>query len=382
MPQRVRHDSTKEESILDKSWQTWTEENLQRNCNPDEILGILLKQKFELPVIRRAMGNLFPERSVHLRSLIPPAADLQAQLMRKRESLAIIQRNLLALSPKTKTVERRRFLSRAEFLEQYYATNRPVVLEGLMTNWKAMTKWTPDYLKAASGNEMVEVMMGRDKNPKYEMEYEAHSRKMKFADYVNLVASGKETNDYYLVARSNFFQAPVGKPLLPDIEPFPEYLLTSPPGYGALFWFGPKGTVTPLHHDLINIFMAQVRGRKHVKLISPNELDLVYNHQGVYSQVDCENPDYARFPKYREATVMDVELAPGDVLFLPVGWWHHVRALDMSITLSFTNFLFPNHYEWSHPGIGNGDSGRDDYAAPKTCRIGESGAAGNARHRP
>lgn len=29
---------------------------------------------------------------------------------------------------------------------------------------------------------------------------------------------------------------------------------------------------------------------------------------------------------------------------MPVGWWHHVRALDARMTISFTNFVFPNNF--------------------------------------
>jgi len=118
---------------------------------------------------------------------------------------------------------------------------------------------------------------------------------------------------------------------------------------GVYLWLGPPSTVTPLHHDLMNIFMAQVAGRKRVKLISPDDIDLVYNHRGVYSLVDCGNPDFERFPRLREADILDVELAPGEVLFLPVGWWHYVRALDASITITFNNFRYPNEFEWVHP---------------------------------
>jgi ribosomal protein L16 Arg81 hydroxylase len=41
---------------------------------------------------------------------------------------------------------------------------------------------------------------------------------------------------------------------------------------------------------------------------------------------------------------MQVVLEPGQALFIPVGWWHHVRSLDVSISVSFTNFLAPNDY--------------------------------------
>ena len=31
---------------------------------------------------------------------------------------------------------------------------------------------------------------------------------------------------------------------------------------------------------------------------------------------------------------------------MPVGWWHHTRALDVSMTVTFTNFIYPNHFIW------------------------------------
>ena len=80
-----------------------------------------------------------------------------------------------------------------------------------------------------------------------------------------------------------------------------------------------------------------------------SEIDLVYNYYTNYSQVDCEKPNYEQFPRFRDATLIDFELAPGEILFVPVGWWHHVRALDWSISVSFANFVFPNTYRWAIP---------------------------------
>ena len=56
------------------------------------------------------------------------------------------------------------------------------------------------------------------------------------------------------------------------------------------------------------------------------------------------NPDLAKHPKFREATVIEVELEPGEMLFLPVGWWHAERTADVNISLIFTNFAFPNQF--------------------------------------
>jgi len=39
--------------------------------------------------------------------------------------------------------------------------------------------------------------------------------------------------------------------------------------------------------------------------------------------------------------VMEVRLNPGDLLFIPLAWWHWVKSLDVSISLSLDNFFVP-----------------------------------------
>ncbi|WP_437764939.1 cupin-like domain-containing protein [Sorangium sp. So ce281] len=45
----------------------------------------------------------------------------------------------------------------------------------------------------------------------------------------------------------------------------------------------------------------------------------------------------------------DVVLDPGEALFIPVGWWHHVRALDAGISLGINSFPFHNNFDWYRP---------------------------------
>uniref|UniRef100_A0A2K5Q290 Bifunctional peptidase and arginyl-hydroxylase JMJD5 n=1 Tax=Cebus imitator TaxID=2715852 RepID=A0A2K5Q290_CEBIM len=104
-------------------------------------------------------------------------------------------------------------------------------------------------------------------------------------------------------------------------------------------WFGPQGTVSPLHQDPQHNFLVQVMGRKYIRLYSPQESGALYPHDTHLlhntSQVDVENPDLEKFPKFAKAPFVSCILSPGEVLFIPVKHWHYVRALDLSFSVSF-----------------------------------------------
>jgi len=174
---------------------------------------------------------------------------------------------------------------------------------------------------------------------------------MKFSEYISLVTATGHGNDIYLVANNDFFGMPNADTLLNEVPRLDQYLDWRAPARQVFFWFGPAGTVTPLHHDLMNVMLAQIRGRKRLTLISPEQTPWVYNTVGVYSAVDCERPDLNRHPLFSKVRKIQLDLYPGEVLFIPVGWWHHVRALDLSMTVTYTNFQFPNAFEWNGPAM-------------------------------
>jgi len=92
---------------------------------------------------------------------------------------------------------------------------------------------------------------------------------------------------------------------------------------------------------------ARVQGANRIDsipLIAPYDLPDLYNHQHCFSQVDLDHLDYDTFPHFRNIRVIDLVIGPGDLFFLPVGWWHYVRALDNSITMTFTNCAFDNDF--------------------------------------
>lgn len=300
--------------------------------DPDEVLvGVVVALGWSKPfaeqVVREIAGS--------------PVFQAAQRAYRVPAKVASLQRQLGELFKRTDFRIERRLLSPESFYCDFYFVNRPVVLTGLMDGWPALGKWGARYFKDRFGKLEVEIADGRDGDDRYEEDFLEHRRVVTMGEYVDMVTEGGATNDYYLVARNRVLDRPGFASLRDDF--------TSPPGFldsGTVqnpfvrLWFGPAETLTPLHCDDRNVLFGQVVGRKLIKLIAPYFHDDLYNDRGCYSPVDLGAIDLARFPALRDVPIFEVVLEPGEFLFIPVGWWHWVRALEISVSLSFTNFHF------------------------------------------
>ena len=90
----------------------------------------------------------------------------------------------------------------------------------------------------------------------------------------------------------------------------------------AAGWIGPAGTVTGYHLDWGDNVLAQICGRKEVRLVAPEDSKYMYPSnrfdQGTkLSQMDVDNFDEVRFPLFKKATEYRVVIHPGEMLFIP-----------------------------------------------------------------
>jgi hypothetical protein len=328
-------------SDIEDRWRIWIAENLILGSQPEDLLEVLVR--CDIP--RGAAARELDQAASH--PYVRGAQRIHNRLM-KREWLLDVRRRLNRLRPPV--VERRHRLDRASFFNDHYVANRPVIITGMIDEWWALRRWTLDHLRRRFADTNVEVQWDRDSDAEYEINSVAHRRLMRFGDYIDLVERAGCTNDFYMTANNSATNRSILEGLAADILPMPDYLDASTSEQWFL-WFGPAGTVTPLHHDLTNNLMAQVIGRKRVVLTPPCETADIYNHHHCFSAVDLRSIDDHRFPAMRNVQLMECELRPGELLFVPVGWWHFVESLDVSATISFTNFIWSNEYTENYPTL-------------------------------
>jgi hypothetical protein len=109
-------------------------------------------------------------------------------------------------------------------------------------------------------------------------------------------------------------------------------------------WIGNR-VATATHHDMFSNLAVVVAGRRRFTLFPPDQLANLYIGPFEFtpagtpaSLVDPEAPDFDRFPRAAEAMkhARSAELEPGDAIYVPHMWWHHVRSLDdLSVLVNY-----------------------------------------------
>jgi hypothetical protein len=320
---------------VDDEWRRWIAENLMIGQPPESILEVMVSSGF-------ARDDSAREIDLALQSPYFKGSELLRNRLTKRDWVLAALRKSNRLHPDSAEVPRRHRLSREEFLREYYSTNRPVVITGMMDDWPALGKWNLDYFAEELGDRDVEVQMGRTASANYEIEQQKYTRRIRFREFVEKVRTAGETNDLYMTANNDSFNRQSLPELWDDIVQIPEYLASG--DAGGFFWMGPAGTITPFHHDLTNNLMAQVIGRKRLKIAPSWDMPLMRNHLHCFSRIDGRGTPPAPRPQLFEPQILEFTLQPGEVLFLPVGCVHYVEGLDIAVTVSFTNFAFDNDY--------------------------------------
>ena len=227
---------------------------------------------------------------------------------------------------------------RDEIVPQY----RPAVLRGLVSDWPAVRHARDSaasvhrYLRGFDSGSGVDMLM---------MPPHVHGRLFYNDDlsgfnFSRTKASIGEVSDK--VIRYSKFEnrgsIAVQSALIADCLPGFEKENKLPildPSVQPRIWLG-SAITTPAHFDESNNVACVVSGTRRFTLFPPEQIGNLYigplGHAPTgtpISLVSLSNPDFKRFPRFREAlsAALVAELGPGDAVYIPTLWWHHVQSL-------------------------------------------------------
>ena len=196
------------------------------------------------------------------------------------------------------------------------------MITGIINRWP-LSALTPQSLRERFSHLQVRARVGDYINTAFAPDRAMQD--MSMLEYLELVATGKQDLPPYL-----------GNLELRELNSlchWPTYFDKMGP---PRFWIGPAGTVTPLHCDYDDNIFAQIWGTKRIFLSPPHHDEFLYPSEAnailFGSPFDPEAPDFDRFPLARQACMIECIVNPGDMLYVPAGWYHQVRALTFSLS--------------------------------------------------
>jgi len=214
-----------------------------------------------------------------------------------------------------------------EFFDDYIVPSKPVIFREAAKGLNGFKLWTDEYLARKYGKELVEVEEGKKEDRDMGMWTET------FGDFLRKY-QGKDSRDQY---RGNFYSvSSMPDPMreeyeLPPPVDCPAFLKNEHGGMKQInHWFSSGGTSSVLHKDGFENMNCVMDGNKDMVFIAPSytptdlHWDFSDNHH--HSHIDCEAVDLLRYPNFKRIKWWSAHLNKGDCLFIPSGWYHHVKS--------------------------------------------------------
>ncbi|AWN74660.1 cupin-like domain-containing protein [Legionella anisa] len=248
-------------------------------------------------------------------------------------------------------IERVNSLTPEKFHSQYVLRNNPVIIQDAVTFWRGYKLWSLDYFAKTIGEIKVRYYISQS-NLYPDLRFIEEGRldqKAFFSEgtLVHFIALLKKAKNVFLAGdelslfdkkkynqKLNILEQDFEIPLLIDRNKL----------HSGGLWISPKNVVSWLHYDQngYHNLNAQIKGAKDIFLFPPfnvqNYYLNLYSRNGIanFSQVNILNPDYIRFPLYRNAVYLEGRLDEGAILFIPAYWLHSFKHRgEININLNF-----------------------------------------------
>lgn len=214
----------------------------------------------------------------------------------------------------------------------------PLVRIGLTSNAAAV-----DYLKSFyNGRPTIVCKSPAENNGR--LFYNENFTKMNYESYKGRIdetldaildsSNRKDAPNYYIASNVIDTHFPGLKSENDLVVPRNKYPESA--GETVSIWIGSTATAS-CHFDALDNLACCIIGRRRFTVFPPDQVRNLYPGPleptpggQVISLVDFKNPDFEKFPRFKDALAVScvAELEPGDALFLPSMWWHHVESLS------------------------------------------------------
>ncbi|GAB4845763.1 hypothetical protein Ancab_039170 [Ancistrocladus abbreviatus] len=285
-----------------------------------------------------------------------------------------LKKNRLKIAGKIERVNGKE-LSYSEFVKRYLVKNQPVVLTGLMDDWRASRDWIDE-----NGNPNLRFFSTHFGKSKVQV---ADCGNREFTDQKRVEMTVSEFIDHWIGLSAQDHnnistEGCGGKSLLylkdwHFVKEYPEYEAYTTPIFFHDDWLnlyldaycihndpdvcherneiscsdyrfvymGPKGTWTPLHADVFRSFSwsANVLGAKLWLFLPPTQYHLVFDRNMKSSVYNIfEEVNESKFPGFKKAVWMECTQAQNEIIFVPSGWYHQVHNLEDTISINHNWF--------------------------------------------
>ncbi|KAK9235644.1 hypothetical protein V1525DRAFT_409328 [Lipomyces kononenkoae] len=247
-------------------------------------------------------------------------------------------------------------LSRKAFIDNYLRKGVPCVFKGAFSYFPALSKWITSpagntrnaelnlqyffsQIEASGKDPLVDVESGRFSHTTTETHHSSTPTSPDgpngffrtqiplslFLRLQNMRDVPKEYAKLYLAQTPLLSSLPA---LLEDVVPKPKYLPDASHIYGSSAWIG-RNTYTPRHFDPNENLYVMIAGKKRVVLWEPSVVG-----EGRAKRRGALSNDNFSPPAQDETPWDEVEINPGDGLYIPERWWHEVESLSPGVTAS------------------------------------------------
>jgi histone arginine demethylase JMJD6 len=235
-------------------------------------------------------------------------------------------------------------ISYASFMQEFYQPGVPVIFKNASNLWKAKEVFNPDWFRSNYGTRKTEVS----------------GKTYSMSQIMDMIESSSVNNP---APYPCIFDIPKTLPEILDLLQ-PLHLNYARPNWLNSRWFGrghwgsatelfiggPGGKFPYIHLDYfhLNAWITQLYGKKRFTVFPRGQEDLLYPipEDPWRSEVNIFEPDYIKYPKYKDATPVDFIVGPGETLFIPFGTWHTAYSLTPTISVAFDQLNSKNYKEF------------------------------------